>query len=139
MTLDEQNFKRFVDLFGEEILRIHEGTCRHYTAGDGFMPLSVEVLYRPEPGVLRFAMAHRWKHPSGDLIADPDMELVVDTNTKTLSPRSFQMDLPPVYQTAESEELSEMQRNNIAHKLASFLATWLANIKSQGYKDLGTA
>lgn len=139
MTLDEQNFKRFVDLFGEEILAINEGTCRRYTAGEGFMPLSVEVLYRPEPGVLRFAMAHRWKHPSGDLIADPDMELVVDTNTKTLSARSFQMDLPPVYQTADDEDLGETKCNITSQKLASFLATWLTNIKSQKYKIIEAA
>ena len=41
---------------------------------DGFMDFSVDILHRT-PERIVVALSHYYKHPSGDMIADPDMEL----------------------------------------------------------------
>ena len=43
---------------------------------DGFMDLNLDILHR-QPDRILIARSHYWKHGSGDMIADPDMEIAV--------------------------------------------------------------
>ena len=43
----------------------------------GFMDFNLDILQR-NGVVLRIAISHYYKHPSGDMIADPDMEIMVN-------------------------------------------------------------
>jgi hypothetical protein len=45
---------------------------------DGYMDLGLDILFR-SPEKLVIALSHYYKHPSGDMIADPDMEVAVLT------------------------------------------------------------
>ena len=42
----------------------------------GLMDLHLDVFEKP-PGYRRIALGHYWKHPSGDMIPDPDMTIAV--------------------------------------------------------------
>lgn len=43
---------------------------------DGYMDLGFDVLHR-SPERLLIALHHYYRHPSGDMLADPDMEIVI--------------------------------------------------------------
>ena len=56
-----------------------------------FMPFNIDYLYYDDIHKCeRFAFSHYYKHPSGDMIADPDMEILYDPETKDLFGITYQ-------------------------------------------------
>ena len=55
----------------------------------GFMDFNLDILQR-KGDVLRIAISHYYKHPSGDMIADPDMEIMVNRKTETAEALTYQ-------------------------------------------------
>lgn len=94
-------------------------------SADGFMDLSIEWI-----GDNRLAMAHYGKQ-NGDLMADPDMELIVDFGKKEVLPATYQNDYLGVYQEVYLE--NNQWRPKLSQELTSFLDTWLRNIEFQGH------
>ena len=46
------------------------------------MNFNLDILQR-KGDALRIAISHYYKHPSGDIIPDPDMEILVNRKTET--------------------------------------------------------
>ena len=116
------NFARLEAL----VPHIMDKRYRHATlTADGFMDLTVEWI-----GSNRLAMAH-YGEQNGDSMADPDMELIVDFDNKTIMPATYQNDYAGVYQEVYLE--NNRWRPKLSRELTSFLNTWLRNIEFQGH------
>ena len=89
-------------------------------AAPGFMDLHVEVLFR-EGSKICIAISHYYTQNS-DLIPDPDMELLLDTEAETVAATSYQDSY--VYQRIEGRSDASLDR---------FLGMWLSNLKAQGH------
>ena len=82
----------------------------------GFMDINLDVLQRKDD-VLRIAISHYYKHPSGDMIADPDMVVMVKRKTGTAEALTYQDTYG--YQEVYSEDGSCNQ--SLQHSLNEFL------------------
>lgn len=95
----------------------------------GFMDLNLDVLERSE-GYMRIALSHYWKHPSGDMIADPDMEVAVFFNDGLAEALTYQdaYRYDVAYPTeGEPPDLAVHTQLNV------FLEQWLDNLAEQGH------
>ena len=124
-TTAEQNFDTLMVLAPE--LLTGEAFYLRFTAGDAFMPLSMDYL-----GENRISISHTYLQ-NGDLMADPDMEFVFDLENKTLSARTFQQDGIGLYQTVENQQ-GEVDNPDLERQLNSFARQWFDNIQSQDYR-----
>lgn len=124
-TTAEQNFDTLMVLAPE--LLTGEAFYLRFTAGDAFMPLSMDYL-----GENRISISHTYLQ-NGDLMADPDMEFVFDLENKTLSARTFQQDGIALYQTVENQQ-GEVDNLDLERQLNSFARQWFDNIQSQDYR-----
>ena len=95
----------------------------------GFMDFNLDILQR-KGNVLRIAISHYYKHPSGDMIADPDMEVMVNRKTETAEALTYQDTYG--YQEVYSEDGS--CNESLQHSLNEFLLMWLNNLYEQGHK-----
>ena len=96
----------------------------------GFMDLGIDVLGRHHMK-LTLALSHYYKHPSGDMIPDPDMEVVVYFGTKTAEALAYQDCFG--YRRAFREDMSVISPA-IKKELNTFLTWWLDNLLAQGQK-----
>ena len=124
-TTAEQNFDTLMVLAPE--LLTGEAFYLRFTAGDAFMPLSMDYL-----GENRISISHTYLQ-NGDLMADPNMEFVFDLENKTLSARTFQQDGIGLYQTVENQQ-GEVDNPDLERQLNSFARQWFDNIQSQDYR-----
>ena len=95
----------------------------------GFMDFNLDILQRKRDA-LRIAISHYYKHPSGDMIADPDMEILVNRKTVTAEALTYQD--THGYQEVYSEDGSCNQ--SLQRSLDEFLLMWLNNLYEQGHK-----
>jgi uncharacterized protein YqiB (DUF1249 family) len=95
----------------------------------GFMDFNLDILQR-KGDVLRIAISHYYKHPSGDMIPDPDMEVTVNRKTETADALTYQDTYG--YQEVYSEDGS--CNKSLQHSLNEFLLMWLNNLHEQGHK-----
>lgn len=96
---------------------------------DGYMDLNLDVLHR-SPERLIIALSHYYKHPSGDMIADPDMEVAVFPNEEFAEALTYQDTFG--YQAVDDCEGSKA--NRLQASLNRFLVAWLGNLISQGHR-----
>lgn len=96
---------------------------------DGFMDLNIDLLMCEKHRII-LALSHYYKHPSGDMIADPDMEIAVYPDRKMAEALSYQdsFGYRVVYPEPDKVNLSAKKDLN------SFLGQWLSNLKSQGHR-----
>ncbi len=122
LTLEQRNYL-FMEEFAPQILNGNSYYMR-FSAGESFMPLVIE-----NNGNGRISVTHTYEL-NGDLCYDPDMTFAVDNEERTLSARSFEQSIPPIYQEAdEGDNLNQA----LIEQLNSFSADWFKNIKAQGY------
>ena len=95
----------------------------------GFMYFNLDILQR-KGDVLRIAISHYYKHPSGDMIADPDMEILVNRKTETAEPLTYQ----DAYQYQEVFSEDGSCNTSLQNSLNEFLLIWLRNLYEQGHK-----
>lgn len=95
----------------------------------GFMDLNLDVLQRSN-GYMRIALSHYWKHSSGDMIADPDMEIAVFLDQGLAEALTYQDCF--IYEAAYSdgEDLPDFE---VHQRLQAFLDIWLDNLAEQGH------
>ena len=122
-TYEERNY-RFLEKIAPEII---DGSARviSFSAGKSFMPLTIERTYGNE-----IAIYHTFEQ-NGDLMFDPDMSFELDTESKTLSARSFQQSSPPIYQEAQE---GDNLNHRLVRELNSFAVQWFRNIENQRYE-----
>ena len=126
-TIYHRNYQKLLQLI-PQLAELRVGHYLRFEAGEDFMPLSVDTLYR-EGQRLRIALAHNFEQ-NGDLVADPDMEIRVDLEAETVEALTFQDQL--VYQ--EVYPAPGKVRLDLQASLNSFLSTWLSNIRSQRFR-----
>lgn len=91
----------------------------------GFMDLIIEKLWNN-----RISLSHYYQQ-NGDLMADPDVEIIVDQENEKLVAATFQQDNLGIYHKAyEGDELID---DYLAKELNEFLSEWLNNISEQGH------
>lgn len=91
----------------------------------GFMDLIIEQL-----GDNRISLSHYYIQ-NGDLMADPDMEIIVDHENQTLTAATFQQDNMGIYH--ESYRGEKLVDEDLEGELNEFLKDWLQNISAQGH------
>jgi uncharacterized protein YqiB (DUF1249 family) len=91
---------------------------------DGFMDLHVDILYR-KGDTARIAIAHNYIQ-YGDVIPDPDMELLVDFKNRTVEAKTFQN----IYAYSGVEGGNDALQT----ELNEFLEMWLDNLIDQRHK-----
>lgn len=99
----------------------------------GFMDLNVDILWKGEYEGRIYALivlSHYWKHESGDMIPDPDMEVHVYPESKAVEAISFQdtSGYRVVYPRGGSVDVKAKRELN------EFLNYWLTNLIEQGHK-----
>ena len=95
----------------------------------GFMDFNLDILQR-NSDVLRIAISHYYKHPSGDMIPDPDMEVMVNRKTETAEALTYQDTYG--YQEVYTEDGSCNQ--SLQRSFNEFLLMWMNNLYEQGHK-----
>lgn len=91
----------------------------------GFMDLVIEKIWDN-----RISLSHYYEQ-NGDLMADPDVEIIVDHNSETVKAATFQQDNMSIYRSAYNGD--ELKDEYLAKELDDFLGDWLKNIKAQGH------
>lgn len=95
----------------------------------GFMDLSLDILERSGRS-MRIALAHYWRHPSGDMIADPDMEIAVFFDDELAEALTYQDAF--LYEVTYPDECEPPDL--AAHgQINEFLEQWLDNLANQGH------
>ena len=94
----------------------------------GFMDLNFDYLYGNELSA-RIALNHYYRQ-NGDMIPDPDMEILVRFDREEAEALTFQ----DVYGFSTVEAGSPEGRRNASARINSFLAFWLDNLHHQGHR-----
>ena len=94
----------------------------------GFMDLNLDLLEK-RGKVCTIALSHYYKHPSGDMIPDPDMTMRVDTAAQTVEALTYQ----DIYRYDEVYPDGEVNQS-VRKSLNTFLALWLQNCVDQGHR-----
>jgi len=94
----------------------------------GFMDLNLDCLEK-NGRVYKIALSHYYKHPSGDMIPDPDMTMLIDVIGQTLEALTYQ----DIYRYDEVYVDREVDQS-VRKSLNNFLAQWLQNCIDQGHR-----
>jgi uncharacterized protein YqiB (DUF1249 family) len=96
---------------------------------EGFMRLSLDVLHKRSSRIV-IALSHYYKHPCGDLIPDPDMEIVIYPGKEVAEALSYQdaFGYRRVYGDDYVTEDIKAKK-----ELNAFLDMWLTNLIEQGH------
>lgn len=95
---------------------------------DGFMDFNLDILHR-SPERIIIALSHYYKHPSGDMIADPDMEVAVYPSREFAEALTYQDSFGYQSMLLDSGQVNTRLQSD----LNRFLNQWLANLIGQGY------
>jgi hypothetical protein len=96
----------------------------------GFMDLNLDRL-SSDGGATVIALSHYYKHPSGDMIPDPDMQIRVMPNEKMAEALSYQDSY--MYRTVYGDD-GRVVSSAIKQELNDFLEQWLSNCLQQGHR-----
>ena len=91
----------------------------------GFMDLVIEKIWDN-----RISLSHYYQQ-NGDLMADPDMEIIVDHDGEMVKAATFKQDNLGIYQSAYQGDV--LVDDKLAKELNDFLGQWLTNIMEQGH------
>lgn len=102
---------------------------------NAFMDLHVDILRRGLDDGIPYtvlALSHYYKHPSGDMIPDPDMEVRVYQGER------WKMAEALTYQDSFGYQAVYLDENRFYPKLKKdlnhFLNLWLSNLLQQGHR-----
>ena len=94
---------------------------------DALMDLNLDILSR-QGNIVRIALSHYYKQ-NGDMIADPDMEIIINTQPMTANAMTYQDSM--IFQSAEQDGGINQK---LVNELNEFLDQWLQNCIDQGHK-----
>lgn len=126
-TVHERNYKMLINLV-PELWSLEVGEALK-SQSEGYMDLNLDVLDK-EADRMTMALSHYYKHPSGDMIADPDMEIRVYRPHGFVEALTYQDSL--VYQRVYLDENRYYPK--LKKSLNSFLSQWLKNCLAQGHQ-----
>jgi uncharacterized protein YqiB (DUF1249 family) len=96
----------------------------------GFMDLNLDRLHAND-GATVLALSHYYKHPSGDMIPDPDMEIRVKPAERTAEALTYQDAYR--YQFVYAGD-GNCVSGRLKQDLNEFLDQWLSNCLAQGHR-----
>lgn len=122
-TTAHKNFRRFQELFPEIVSGQYE--YLRLEAGEAYYPLVIHHKYGSH-----YCMEHYYMQ-NGDRMYDPYMDFQIDKEAGTLRAFSYENSGIGVYNEANPDDPAYEKAIN---GFNSFFATWLNNIRSQGYE-----
>ena len=125
-TIGTQIFHRLLDVV-PDLLTLSSG---NYGRSEvfGFMNLNLDVLATGSNKVV-IALSHLYKHPSEDVIPDPDMQITVFLSDEYAEAQTFQ----DFYGFRAVETNVGQVDQRARRELNLFLLTWLGNLIAQGH------
>lgn len=127
-TTAHKNFRRFQELFPEIVSGQYE--YLRLEAGEAYYPLVIHHKYGSH-----YCMEHYYMQ-NGDRMYDPYMDFQIDKEAGTLRAFSYENSGIGVYNEADPDDPAYEKAIN---GFNSFFATWLNNIRSQGYEPVRAA
>lgn len=124
-TTAHKNFRRFQGLFPEIVSGQYE--YLQLEAGEAYYPLVIHHKYGSH-----YCMEHYYMQ-NGDRMYDPYMDFQIDKEAGTLRAFSYENSGIGVYNEADPDDPAYEKAIN---GFNSFFATWLNNIRSQGYEPV---
>ena len=124
-TTAHKNFRRFQELFPEIVSGQYE--YLRLEAGEAYYPLVIHHKYGSH-----YCMEHYYMQ-NGDRMYDPYMDFQMDKEAGTLRAFSYENSGIGVYNEADPDDPAHEKKINGFNK---FFATWLNNIRSQGYEPV---
>jgi len=124
-TTAHKNFRRFQELFPEIVSGQYE--YLRLEAGEAYYPLVIHHKYGSH-----YCMEHYYMQ-NGDRMYDPYMDFQIDKEAGTLGAFSYENSGIGVYNEADPDDPAYEKAIN---GFNSFFATWLNNIRSQGYEPV---
>ena len=124
-TIYQRSYEKLEQLVGD-LREIPEAKTSHVF---GFMDLNLDRL-TPNGDVTAIALSHYYKHPSGDMIPDPDMEIRIMPAERTAEALSYQDSFG--YRLVYGEE-GRIVSTAVKQDLNQFLEQWLSNCLDQGH------
>lgn len=124
-TTAHTNFRRFQELFPEIVSGQYE--YLRLEAGEAYYPLVIHHKYGSH-----YCMEHYYMQ-NGDRMYDPYMDFQIDKEAGTLRAFSYENSGIGVYNEADPDDPAHKKKINGFNK---FFATWLNNIRSQGYEPV---
>ncbi len=98
----------------------------------GMMTLHVDLLNRENDRIF-CAIAHNGLQ-NGDVMADPDMEIVIDLEKKTALPLTYRNDYVGVYEQVYESDEKSIKNETLKNELSTFLEEWLFSMIQLKYK-----
>lgn len=122
-TVQEMNYKNLLPLISKM------GSHDHLKINnDPYMPLVIERI-----GEDVYTMSH-YGEQNGDLMADPDMEILLIPETESAEALTFRNDYMGLYQEVRREiDGKRYISPKLRSELNRFLSQWLKNLKQQGF------
>lgn len=127
-TTAHKNFRRFQELFPEIVSGQYE--YLRLEAGEAYYPLVIHHKYGSH-----YCMEHYYMQ-NGDRMYDPYMDFQIDKEAGTLRAFSYENSGIGVYNEADPDDPAYEKAIN---GFNNFFATWLNNIRSQGYEPVRAA
>lgn len=94
----------------------------------GYMNLNLDVLGHDQKRMV-IALSHLYRHPSGDMIPDPDMQITVFLSNEYAEAQTYQ----DIFGFRATETNAGQVDQRVQREINSFLLTWLGNLISQGH------
>lgn len=124
-TTAHKNFRRFQELFPEIVSGQYE--YLRLEAGEAYYPLVIHHKYGSH-----YCMEHYYMQ-NGDRMYDPYMDFQINKEAGTLRAFSYENSGIGVYNEADPDDPAYEKAIN---GFNNFFATWLNNIRSQGYEPV---
>ena len=118
-------YKKLIKIIPDIAARRSAGKSQLHS--DALMDLNLDVLSK-QKNIIRIALSHYYKQ-NGDMVADPDMEIIVNTKLMTANAMTYQDSM--IFQTAEQDGGINQK---LVNSLNEFLDQWLQNCIDQGHK-----
>lgn len=109
-----------------DLATLEVGEAMKSPGSGAMMDLNLDVLYTGDDHTV-IALSHYYKHPSGNLIADPDMKIRVFHEGRGAEALTYRDSYG--YQRVYSDE--QYVRPKLKNSLNTFLNTWLRNCLQQ--------
>ena len=123
--LSQSIYKKLIQIIPDIATREEAGKSK--LSSDALMDLNLDVLSK-QKNIIRIALSHYYKQ-NGDMIADPDMEIIINTELMTANAMTYQDSM--IFQSAEQ---GGGINQKLVNSLNEFLDQWLQNCIDQGHK-----
>ena len=123
--LSQSIYNKLIKIIPDIATREEAGKSK--LSSDALMDLNLDIL-STQGNIVRIALSHYYKQ-NGDMIADPDMEIIINTQLMTANAMTYRDSM--IFQSAEQDGAINQK---LVNDLNEFLDQWLQNCIDQGHK-----